>query len=551
MFLPKKPTRGNAVTVTTTNDSSGHGAPEQEGLVLSRPTQAQDALPVVRGLIEAGRLDDAASLAGASMRDADAPTRIQLQCLKAMAYVAKGDAKSALPAATAAHADALAAHDELGMGEALLMMGFALQSLEEHGRAIDVLTQAERLSNDAGDAGMNARAKRRLGTSLSVLGRHAQAEQLLTAALAQLHEHGPISDAYHAEFSLTNAKSRALDAMPDDEARASLYAQLCLTWRDFAAKMATQGLTRLAAMAMGNAGIAAQRSGDLGLAQSLLEAADRTQQELALVTHLAITQSHLGEVYCAQGKAPQGIAALRRALALLQEERPRDRMEIWEALASAYEDTGELSSALAALKEARALQKQLHDNDALLAAANREQREEVARVINEWSRLADQDALTALPNRRAFDRYVSAIDAASVTTSPVCLILFDLDHFKRINDTLGHAAGDGVLRGFAGVLRRCCRAGDLPVRMGGEEFALLARVQPSLACELAERVRAALAATSWEQLDATLRVTLSAGVASSADFPNQSFDIEHLYGVADRRLYAAKSAGRNRVVWAQ
>jgi diguanylate cyclase (GGDEF)-like protein len=122
--------------------------------------------------------------------------------------------------------------------------------------------------------------------------------------------------------------------------------------------------------------------------------------------------------------------------------------------------------------------------------------------------------------------------------------MLDIDHFKRVNDTFGHAAGDEVLRAVATVLEQGARTGDLVARIGGEEFVVI-HVSPSgRPHELAERLRAEVAAIRLPGELASLRVTLSAGVAARS--AGESF--EHALGRADGACYAAKEWGRDRTV---
>jgi diguanylate cyclase (GGDEF)-like protein len=124
------------------------------------------------------------------------------------------------------------------------------------------------------------------------------------------------------------------------------------------------------------------------------------------------------------------------------------------------------------------------------------------------------------------------------------VIMFDVDHFKRINDTWGHAAGDLVLQRVAHACRVSLRPGDLLGRIGGEEFLVVARdASAEGAAGLAERLRSAVESTRFSDIDSSLVVTISLGVASSENFTS----FEKLMQRADALLYEAKEGGRNRV----
>jgi diguanylate cyclase (GGDEF)-like protein len=163
-----------------------------------------------------------------------------------------------------------------------------------------------------------------------------------------------------------------------------------------------------------------------------------------------------------------------------------------------------------------------------------------AREAFELRSAASRDALTGLANRRQLDL---AMHAAGVEEG--ALVMLDIDHFKRLNDTLGHPAGDDALVHVAALLRRETRAGDLPARVGGEEFALwLPATSLGSATRLTERIRAALECSRWMWHGTPWRITASFGVAHWGETTRQ---VDNLAQQADGALYAAKQAGRNRI----
>jgi diguanylate cyclase (GGDEF)-like protein len=163
---------------------------------------------------------------------------------------------------------------------------------------------------------------------------------------------------------------------------------------------------------------------------------------------------------------------------------------------------------------------------------------------NELIDLAIYDGLTGFYNRRHFrgllDEYVEKV----TPSSPLSVLLMDLDHFKQVNDTHGHLTGDQVLTSVAQVIRENAPAGASIGRLGGEEFAMVLREPLKDAVALAERVRAAVAAQSIETREIALPVTISIGVAQSDAEGSTSAD---LLRRADEQLYRAKEEGRNRV----
>ncbi|GIW70620.1 MAG: hypothetical protein KatS3mg102_0162 [Planctomycetota bacterium] len=163
---------------------------------------------------------------------------------------------------------------------------------------------------------------------------------------------------------------------------------------------------------------------------------------------------------------------------------------------------------------------------------------------------AVHDPLTGLFTRRHLVRELERACARSLRTgAPLAVVLLDIDHFKRVNDTWGHLAGDAVLAGVAGVVRASVRAYDLVFRYGGEELAILAaEASGAVARALAERVRRAIEAAQFADPEGReLRVTASLGVAA---FARGRQTPQALLAAADQALYRAKERGRNRVVLA-
>jgi diguanylate cyclase (GGDEF)-like protein len=170
---------------------------------------------------------------------------------------------------------------------------------------------------------------------------------------------------------------------------------------------------------------------------------------------------------------------------------------------------------------------------------------------DELSRLAGTDALTGLANRRALEEAMKRdISRSQRTSQPLSAVILDVDHFKAVNDTHGHAIGDFVLTRVADVLRSTLRTGDLAARWGGEEFVALL---PGSALEggriVAERIRSSLEQTEMTTHGKSFRVTASLGVAAlPAGTTTQ--DGATLIGRADAALYEAKRSGRNKVILA-
>jgi diguanylate cyclase (GGDEF)-like protein len=154
---------------------------------------------------------------------------------------------------------------------------------------------------------------------------------------------------------------------------------------------------------------------------------------------------------------------------------------------------------------------------------------------------AETDELTRLPNRRSLDHALRDWGPGEAGA----LLCVDLDFFKHVNDSHGHAAGDAALKHLARIFRRALRDGDVAARIGGEEFAIwLPNTPLAPALEVAERIRAAVQASALPWAGQELKLTCSVGVSA---FPETVSDPGNLFTAADSALYQAKAAGRNRV----
>ena len=160
---------------------------------------------------------------------------------------------------------------------------------------------------------------------------------------------------------------------------------------------------------------------------------------------------------------------------------------------------------------------------------------------------AIRDGLTKAYNKKfLLDRLETEFAYAIRHKTPLALIMFDLDHFKKLNDTFGHIAGDLALQTVSRLTHQLIRAEDVFARYGGEEFSILCRgVSGSAAGILAERVRASIDATVMDWQGKRLPVTASMGVAALPEV-NAASGLE-LIGAADGALYESKRTGRNRV----
>jgi diguanylate cyclase (GGDEF)-like protein len=166
----------------------------------------------------------------------------------------------------------------------------------------------------------------------------------------------------------------------------------------------------------------------------------------------------------------------------------------------------------------------------------------------ELERLTRLDGLTGLFNRNTFVELTkNELDRAQRQGTATAILLMDLDHFKRVNDTWGHPAGDAVLKHAAMIASTTVRSTDLVGRLGGEEFiVLLPGTSVEAARKLAEKIRLRLEGQAATWNDTRIAITVSIGIAGTTASEKQSFEV--LYHDADKALYVAKQRGRNRVI---
>jgi diguanylate cyclase (GGDEF)-like protein len=173
---------------------------------------------------------------------------------------------------------------------------------------------------------------------------------------------------------------------------------------------------------------------------------------------------------------------------------------------------------------------------------------QAVRLTHQLYESSVRDPLTRAHNRRYLvERLASEIAYARRHKTRLGLLLLDLDHFKRVNDTYGHLAGDEVLREVSALVSRMIRAEDVFARFGGEEFVVLVRgIEHANTARFAERLRGAVERLEIPSAEAMLRVTVSVGFASLDELDESERTADGLLRTADERLYRAKTGGRNR-----
>lgn len=221
----------------------------------------------------------------------------------------------------------------------------------------------------------------------------------------------------------------------------------------------------------------------------------------------------------------------------------RERAVELDGVLAKLEDPEQLESAISPLRDCI---RDLQDHNRRLQGELEKTRQAVAQQSERLEQAKEEariDALTGLPNRRAFEERIrQSHDDFAKGEAPYVVALLDVDHFKRFNDDHGHATGDRVLEVVAKVLRRSQRGTDHVARFGGEEFVvLLQRVSEEQALTVIDRQRERIGKASLMLDGKNLSITASAGVAEVR--PGES--ISSVLERADRALYAAKAAGRN------
>jgi len=175
--------------------------------------------------------------------------------------------------------------------------------------------------------------------------------------------------------------------------------------------------------------------------------------------------------------------------------------------------------------------------------------EEEETALRKMYEAASRDGLTGVFNRKHLEERLDAEVAYALRhRTEVSVVMLDVDHFKRVNDTYGHLAGDAVLKSTAQILAQGIRTEDVLARYGGEEFVIVTRGVPAMAAGLlADRLRQRIGQSEVTFGSHRIRVTVSAGVASLDCCEGRNNKVT-LLGIADARLYKAKQGGRNRVI---
>ena len=448
-----------------------------------------------------------------------------------------------------------------------VLRGMAAISMEvaDFGNGLELAMASHALAEGLDSAQLMCGALSVIGECFNRLGDQGQAERVLLEALEQADRLPGLLD----RFVVTNALCetsidaflRHRDTGDMDRARDSLeraHDHARALWP--AAQTLQPQNQALNIVAQGNLGVVRLHRGDLVGARRLLGAALEIAEAHGLQAHAWYARCALAECEMKEGRWKAGYDKLKDLLAQRQDKDGGPGVRrVHHALYLCCKQLALLAEALTHLeayqaKEAQRISAHLVVQTKLFVSRLetdqvRRQAEaaQVRRLEEERQVLmqaADTDPLTGLGNRRLLaSRAPVLIQQAADSGRPVHLAILDLDHFKQINDTFGHAAGDDVLVHLAQILRDHTRADDLLVRLGGEEFlVMLLGADELLAQRICERLRAAVEQHDWSVLDPRLRVTSSLGLARGLEHR-----LEELMARADAALYRAKREGRNRV----
>jgi diguanylate cyclase len=497
--------------------------------------------------LDGGDARRALAQALAFIDDQSGSGRLLLLLFIARCHGVIGAPVEALRASLQARALAVELGDARAEAEALLNAGASHQRVDEHGPAIGYFDQAERLLQSIEDPHLHHGLLRRMGVSCSLLGRHDAALGYIERSIAVLPESASAQDRVSSRLSLINARSRRIDgAVKSDAARQEAYKILLPELESLIRDAAAEGCHRIALLARANYGTVLVKSGRYREGIDDLELLMADLATAGLKGDMGAAKGSIGTAYLRLGEYARALEVFREGLGLLGQGSPAFQRDIWDGIAEAHEALDQPREALAAMKSARSLEQKLADSSAAVSLEKHELRSNMARVTAELAKLADEDSLTGLANRRAAERALrSALEGPNA--APLALLFIDIDHFKVINDRFGHAMGDRVLQEVARLMRQGSRSQDVAVRWGGEEFLqIVMGADASRAGEIAERLRASVERHDWTSIDAALSVTLSIGLASSAE--GSVRDAAALLALADGRVYAAKAGGRNRVV---
>ncbi|HST82591.1 MAG TPA: GGDEF domain-containing protein [Kineosporiaceae bacterium] len=470
--------------------------------------------------------------------------------------------------------------DQPGMCDNMIVQALALHELGLSEEALDALDVAHEVANRLNDRNLLYWVHNRIAVVLSGMEDFARARDFQQRALVLVE--GLDEDARFC--ILNNVADNAIGLSKQiretgDWRAADQLVQDGLGHAEKALAMAVGRNPYREVLALDNSGMLLAQAGDHDAAQQRLTEALRLAVGNGYHSLELACGFHQATVLLLQDRTQEAIPALEVALkrAIELSERPT-QLQVLLALSEALERTGRFELALRRHKQFVALERQLRStvaatrvrmlaqlvdletarleaalarNEALQHRARTRELEDENRALErrtlDLDRRVNEDALTRLSNRHHLEAELPRLFAeAYAGARPLALVVLDIDHFKQVNDTFGHAVGDAVLVRLARLMVNYRRTGDLIGRMGGEEFLMaLPGLDELAAVDLCQRLRRTIETDDWAEIRPELRVTVSLGVCARTD----ETDVDALVERADAAMYRAKRSGRNRVVW--
>lgn len=491
--------------------------------------QVEAAAWCARALTALGKADDAARLAHEQLAldvAHDPARRAQLLAALGLAYEGLGRYADALDLHQEAHDLLEALGDERGVASARLSMGVLHSRCNDHAIGLGHYEAALATFERFDDAPSIIRVLNNIGLNHRNLGQYEASLQAFDRAMALARAQG--LEGLLTTLGGNRARTLvALGRLDEAEAHFMSYAQAIADNRWFQSTLdARLAMVEIAVLRGQDERVEACAAELL----TLLAEHPMLDSEVKLWTLLAETREKRGDM----AGALAAFKKLREAEARWVDQRAGTRLRASTLMS-------DLAAARRRAEEEARLRDRLAEAHAALAieAAERRARAE------ELYRQSREDGLTGLPNRRAFEeRVTEECRLTELHEEPLCLAIVDVDHFKRVNDTHGHSAGDLVLVAVAARLRGAAGAAAWVARLGGEEFVVLVpHADLNAAARLCESLRAAICADPVVAGEVPIPVSASFGLTAF----NAGEAPEAMLERADQALYAAKSAGRNRV----
>jgi diguanylate cyclase (GGDEF)-like protein len=440
----------------------------------------------------------------------------------------------------------LRARNHKSLPRALTLKGMALGDAGDNAAALDLYRDALRLLEQAAcepDPMQEAVCFGAIGVACTQLADFAEAESAYGRAIA-LYEAMSVGESVAYLYNnLAILRVRSIQALAD---RASPEAQALgremqdFVQRGLAINRDATNNPHAGALLSNTLGDGLRALGRADEALPTLQAALQTYRAMRNTRGVVDAATDLAAALLDLERVDDALDLLVETHASLRDVALKDHeLRVLELLAQAHERRGDTAAALGHMKAFHRLYVEIQDAEAKRNVQRIALRAEIDKAMRE----SREDALTGISNRRRFEEQLQS--EAAVPPSGFAVLVFDIDHFKQVNDRFSHAAGDAVLRDVGRILREHCRGSDFVARIGGEEFVqFLHGVTSQDANAAGERLRAAIERHPWSAIDPGLAVTVSIGVAAS----DGAASLTTLIRTADERLYTAKRGGRNRVV---